>query len=329
MMQRCLQLAKNGLGTTYPNPLVGCVIVHEGKIIGEGWHQKAGENHAEINAINTVEDKDLLPFSSLYVNLEPCSHFGKTPPCAHAIAQHKIPRVYIGTTDFASHVNGQGIEYLKNHHTKVKTGILSSECLHLNRRFFTNQLKSRPYIILKWAQTQNHFFAPIDDSQQWISSVYAKQLVHFWRSQEDGILVGRKTLEIDQPQLNVRLWAGLNPKKFFLSLKKNNESFHEFESFFKENIALDKDEFSKALKILYKNGTCSLIIEGGAKTLQSFIDFNLWDEARIITSPSIWQEGIKAPEITNFSKRQKINLIQKETLTTYFNHEFKLPEYQK
>lgn len=327
MMQRCLQLAQNGLGTTYPNPLVGCVIVHNGKIIGEGWHQKAGEKHAEINAINSVINKNLLPFSRLYVNLEPCAHFGKTPPCSHAIVKHKIPEVYIGTTDFANHVNGRGIEFLKNHNIKVQTGILEAECLHLNRRFFTNQLENRPYIILKWAETQNQFFAPNNNAQQWISSAYAKQLVHFWRSQENGILVGRKTLEIDQPQLNVRLWAGQNPKKFFLSLKKNNTFFEGFEALSNENKTLSNNIFLKALKNLYKNGTNSLIVEGGAKTLQSFIDFNCWDEARVITSPQFWKEGIKSPKILKFNKKEEINLPKKEHLTIFFNYELKLPKH--
>lgn len=319
-LQRCLQLAKNGLGYTYPNPLVGCVIVHNNKVIGEGWHQKSGENHAEINAIESVKDKNLLPLSTLYVNLEPCSHYGKTPPCSLAILKHKIPRVVIGTTDFSSHVNGRGISFLKENGIEVIHNILADKCIHLNRRFFTNQLKKRPYIILKWAETANQYFAPNDNSQQWISSIYTKQLVHLWRSQENGILVGRKTLEIDKPQLNIRLWSGTNPSKYFLSNKKD-AIYPGFKNILLSNSSFNLKNVSVALENILKKGTNSIIIEGGVQTLNSFINLNLWDEARVITSPTHWDRGIKAPIIKSFNSIEKTILPSNEKLTTYYNYD--------
>ena len=213
-MARCIQLAKNGLGTTYPNPLVGSVIVYNGKIIGEGWHKKAGEAHAEVNAINSVKDKTLLAKSTIYVSLEPCSHYGKTPPCADLIAYHKIPNVIIGTIDPFAKVAGNGLKKLMEAGSKITLGVLEKECKELNKRFFTFHEKKRPYIILKWAETQDGFIAPLEQESGkpfWITSPESKKRVHKWRTEEAAILVGTKTVELDNPSLTARLWKGEQP----------------------------------------------------------------------------------------------------------------------
>src|SRR5699024_7490427 len=218
-MKRCLQLAENGLGTTYPNPLVGCVIVWKDHIIGEGWHRKSGEPHAEVNAINSVKDKSKLREATLYVNLEPCSHYGKTPPCSDLIIEKELKRVVVGSTDPNPKVAGRGIAKLRQAGIEVATNCLETESQYLNRRFFTFQQQKRPYIILKWAQTRDGFIAPETQTSGkpfWITNPYSKQLVHKWRSEEEGILVGRKTAIKDNPQLNVRLWTGQNPTRVLI-----------------------------------------------------------------------------------------------------------------
>ena len=208
-MQRCLSLARKAIGYTYPNPLVGSVIVHEGKIIGEGWHAKAGEPHAEVNAIASVKDEKLLKESTLYVNLEPCAHFGKTPPCADLIIEKEIPKIVIGCVDINSKVAGKGIERLRQAGREVMVGVLEAECQALNARFFTFHAQQRPYIILKWAQTRDGFIAPLQQEQQkpvWISNAFSQQLTHLWRAQEGAILVGKHTVEKDNPSLTTRHW---------------------------------------------------------------------------------------------------------------------------
>ena len=335
MMRRCLQLAKNGLGSTYPNPFVGCVIVCEDKIIGEGWHKKSGENHAEIVAIESVEDKSLLKKSTLFVNLEPCSHFGKTPPCAHKIVENKIPKVVIGTRDFAVHVNGKGIEYLKQNGVEVVENVLAQDSKYLNRRFFTFHQKNRPYIILKFAQTANGFFAPQNGEQKWITSAYSKQLVHKWRTEEQAILVGRKTAEIDRPQLNARLWHGNQPiriaisekmdfdyQSFFLG-KSKTYIYNGIKSFSEENLELiqldfGSDVLNQVLKDLYQKNIQSLIVEGGANTLNRFIKDNLWDEARVLTGDIAWENGIISPKINN-AKLIKTKKIKTDLFHLYQN----------
>ncbi|MXV38370.1 bifunctional diaminohydroxyphosphoribosylaminopyrimidine deaminase/5-amino-6-(5-phosphoribosylamino)uracil reductase RibD [Flavobacteriaceae bacterium Ap0902] len=335
-MQRCLQLAKNGLGTTYPNPLVGSVITVDDKIIGEGWHYQSGLPHAEVNAIHAVQDQSLLKKSTLYVNLEPCSHFGKTPPCSHKIVEMGIPKVVIGTRDWASHVKGKGIEYLLNHGVEVIENVLKDESLYINKRFFTFHQKKRPYIILKWAETMDGYFAPADRKQQWITGKYTKQLVHQWRTQEQAIMIGGETVRADNPQLNARLWHGHDPIKVILSnqikpganicmLKENKTLIFNH----KESLAENENEWLKmddklnpineVIDQLYAKGIQSLIVEGGKKILDQFIDMNLWDEARVLTGSTIWNKGIKAPQLTNY-KLLKKNKISLDSCTIYVNN---------
>ena len=325
-MSRCIQIATNGLGITYPNPFVGSVIVHNNKIIGEGFTSEYGGPHAEVNAINSVKNPELLKESTLYVTLEPCSHHGKTPPCADLIIKKEIPRVVIGTLDPFSKVNGQGYLRLLKNGVDVTLNILENECLELNKRFLTFHQKKRPYIILKWAQTEDGYMGR-DDIQKWITNQYSKQLVHKWRTEEEAILVGKNTALIDNPQLNSRLWNGKNPLR--IAIDKNlaiPRSFHLFdqsqptvifnslEDFEEENLILKKIDFSEkivpqVIDYLYQKNIQSLIIEGGSDTIQYFIETNLWDEARILSSDTIWNEGILAPRIkgTRIGKYRFLN----------------------
>lgn len=331
-MARCIQLAAHGLGSTYPNPLVGSVIVHEGKIIGEGWHHKQGEPHAEIMAVNSVKNKDLLKNSTLYVNLEPCAHYGKTPPCAHRITELGIPETVIGTRDFAAHVNGKGIEHLRNNGVKVTENILTEECLWLNRRFFTFHLKKRPYIILKFAQTANGCFAPVDGSQQWITSEYSKQLVHKWRTEEQAILIGKNTFKADKPKLTARLWRGNQPLRLLISksLDAESEIFLSDQNsvIFTEESPCNDERYQKTdfsqdiipqiLQNLLERNIQSVIIEGGAVTLNHFIQSGYWDEARILTGNASWDKGIRAPELPN-SRLKSEEKINTDTLRIFVN----------
>lgn len=320
-MQRCIDLALLGAGYVSPNPMVGAVIVHNNEIIGEGYHQKFGEAHAEVNAINDVLSKhqnsaELLKNSTIYVSLEPCAHFGKTPPCANLIIKHKIPTVVIGSADPFDAVNGRGISKLQEAGIDVLQGILEDECNFLNRRFFTRIKKQRPYIILKWAQTADGFFAPEKPEQRWISSPDAKTLTHKWRAEEDAILVGKNTAYIDNPQLNVREVAGKNPLRividrnlelptflYLFDYSHDTVVFNAKKTYFDRNIKyLELEDFDNLLPQLicyqlYLMDVQSVIIEGGAKTLETFIKVGLWDEARIFTSPDFWEAGIKAPQI--------------------------------
>jgi diaminohydroxyphosphoribosylaminopyrimidine deaminase/5-amino-6-(5-phosphoribosylamino)uracil reductase len=312
-----------GMGAVSPNPMVGTVLVCDGLIIGEGYHQKYGEAHAEVNAICSVftnypNAEDLLKRSILYVTLEPCAHFGKTPPCADLIIQHQIPKVVVGCRDPFTQVDGKGIEKLKNAGVVVIQDILRSECWELNKRFFTRVQKQRPYIILKWAQTADGFFAPTNGSQKWISSPHAKQLVHQWRSEEDAILVGKRTALIDNPKLNVREWKGRNPTRMVidrnLELPKHLHLFDQSEETIIFNAITTKiDEKIKYIQLedfdtllpqliayqLYLMDIQSIIIEGGTQILKLFIQANLWDEARVFISPHCWGEGMKAPTLQN------------------------------
>ena len=312
-MSRCIELAKNGLGTTYPNPLVGSVIVHDGKIIGEGWHRKSGEPHAEVNAVNSVIDKSLLSQATIYVNLEPCSHFGKTPPCCDLILEHKIPNVVIGTQDPNNIVCGNGIKKLKDNGTNVIVGVLESECNFLNRRFFTFHKQRRPFIILKWAESADGFIAPLSKSQQkpvWISNVYSRQLVHKWRSEEQAILVGTQTAIVDNPQLTLRDWHGNNPIRIVMDrTNRISAENHIFDNQAKtlvisgidsQNVASEKIDYSgniaaQICEVLHRNAILSVTIEGGKQTLETFINAGLWDEARIFKSSVIIETGILAP----------------------------------
>lgn len=328
-IKRCIELAKNGLGTTYPNPLVGSVIVHKGKIIGEGWHQKAGKAHAEVNAIHSVKDKSLLKEATIYVSLEPCSHFGKTPPCSDLIIHHKIPNVVIGTIDPFAKVAGNGIKKLIEAGCNVTIDILEEECNELNKRFFTFHQKQRPYIILKWAQTADGFIAPsIRDKKEpvWITNQYSRQLVHKWRSEEQAILVGTQTVVDDNPKLDVRDWTGNNPVRIVLDknyrISKESLIFDSSASTlllsdndinYTENIA------QQIVTLLFEHNIQSVIIEGGSRTLQTFIDENLWDEARIFTGNSYFSSGIKTPLFTR--KAKEIKKIASDELLIYSNYD--------
>jgi diaminohydroxyphosphoribosylaminopyrimidine deaminase/5-amino-6-(5-phosphoribosylamino)uracil reductase len=316
-IKRCIELAKNGLGTTYPNPLVGSVIVYNDTIIGEGWHKKAGDAHAEVNAVNSVKDKSLLKKATIYVSLEPCSHYGKTPPCCDLIIKNKIPNVVIGTIDPNIKVAGNGIKKLIEAGIQVTVGILEAECHELNKRFFTFHEKRRPYIILKWAESQDGFIAPLEKDKKrpvWITNVYSRQLVHKWRTEEQAILVGTKTAIDDNPKLNARDWHGNNPIR--LILDQNNripKDSHLYDNLVKtilfskskstiekENTIFEVIDFEQNLpkqivKALYQHQIQSVIIEGGRQTLQTFIDMNLWDEARIFVGNISFTAGTKAP----------------------------------
>jgi diaminohydroxyphosphoribosylaminopyrimidine deaminase/5-amino-6-(5-phosphoribosylamino)uracil reductase len=323
-MRRCLELAKNGLGTTYPNPMVGSVIVCNGKIIGEGWHKKSGEPHAEVNAVNAVKDKSLLKSSTIYVSLEPCSHFGKTPPCCDLIIENKILNVVVGTVDSNVKIAGNGIKKLIEAGAKVTVGVLENECKELNKRFFTFHEKKRPYVILKWAETLDGFIAPLilrqaqDDIKNrkpvWITNDYSRQLVHKWRSEEQAILVGTQTAIDDNPTLDVRNWTGKNPVRIVLNQNNRiSKESHVFDNQVKtiilsavpktineESTIFEKINFKQnlaeqILNVLYKHQIQSVIIEGGAQTLQTFIDENLWDEARVFIGIQNFESGIKAP----------------------------------
>ena len=336
-MTRCLALAEKGLGNTYPNPIVGSIIVHENKIIGEGWHQKAGEPHAEVNAINQVRDKTLLSESTLYVNLEPCSHFGKTPPCADLIIQFGIKRVVIGSRDPNPQVAGKGILKLKEAGVEVIEAILKKEAEFLNRRFYTFHQKKRPYIIMKWAQTEDGFISPLTNKTNrpfWISNNLSRQKVHQWRSQEASILVGVQTVVTDNPILNTREWPGNNPLRIILDpsdripedatvlkdklktiiLCKKKTKRHLEEN--KEYHILNPFNLDSLIKFCYKKNILSLFIEGGQKTLNYFIKHQLWDEARIFTSKQKFKKGITSPKFYAplFSKEE----LGDNTLKIYF-----------
>lgn len=320
-MRRCLDLACKAEGMTYPNPMVGSVIVHEGRIIGEGYHIKAGGPHAETRAVESVADKELLKESTLYVNLEPCSHFGKTPPCADMIISRQIPKVVVGTIDTSAKVSGRGVARLQEAGCEVVTGVCEEECRRLNRRFFTFNEKRRPYITLKWAESSDGF---IDRERgkdyriepNWITGLSERILVHKWRASEQSILVGAGTIRADDPQLNVREWKGNNPVRLILSgsgslpedpaVNKSIGSIIVF-TFYPEKIVLPgsvimklnhRESAAKQISdALHGWGIQSLFIEGGAQVLGHFIRTGLWDEARIFTGQETFKTGVKAPSV--------------------------------
>jgi len=316
-IERCIELAKNGLVKAMPNPSVGAVIVYENQIIGEGFTSAYGGAHAEVNAIRSVKDKSLLGKSTLYVSLEPCSHHGKTPPCCDLILDYKIPNVIIGTVDSNEKVAGNGIKKLIEAGVNVTVGILEKECRASNIRFFTLHEKKRPYIILKWAESQDGYIAPKTKEEQkpvWITNEFSRQLVHKWRSEEQAILVGTQTVIDDNPKLNVRDWTGKNPTRIVLD--QNNripKESHIFDNQAK-TIVLSSSEidFSKNIaiqiaNILFQNQIQSVIIEGGRQTMQTFIDENLWDEARVFRGELFLEKGIKAPVLqSKWTERQFI-----------------------
>jgi diaminohydroxyphosphoribosylaminopyrimidine deaminase/5-amino-6-(5-phosphoribosylamino)uracil reductase len=322
-MHRCLQLAALAAGNVAPNPMVGAVLVHEERIIGEGFHKKYGEAHAEVNCINSVNesDKDLISKSTLYVSLEPCSHIGKTPPCSDLIIQNKIPIVVIGCRDVYKEVDGKGIQKLQEEGVDVVVGVLEKECKELNKRFFTFHQKQRPYIILKWAQSANSKIGPSIQSSAteriFITNEYTNRLVHKWRSEEQAIMIGKYTALKDDPSLTTRLWPGNDPVRCVidndLSLPSSLKIFDGSTAtivfnLLKEDeenntrwIKLGDEEFSTLLTSLHSHNIQSVIIEGGATLLGSFINAGEWDEARVIMNEKlIIENGLDAPVIKNF-----------------------------
>lgn len=318
-MQRCLELALLGMGDVAPNPMVGCVIVHDGIIIGEGYHEKCGLAHAEVNAIRSVLNPELLSQSTLYVSLEPCAHFGKTPPCSDLIIENRIPRVVIGTVDPFAQVAGKGINRMQNAGIKVEVGVLEKECRELNRRFLTFHEKKRPYIILKWAQTLDGFIdtdRSETDHPTWITNALAKRLVHKQRSEESAILIGTNTAKYDNPALTVREWVGNQPIRMVIDRtgrldkelhlfdgKATTWTFTEQKKPDSENlkfITLDfgKNMLPQLLSELYKSDILSVIVEGGGKLLNSFLELNLWDEAFVYTGNQFFGKGVSAPHIS-------------------------------
>ncbi|WP_028298497.1 bifunctional diaminohydroxyphosphoribosylaminopyrimidine deaminase/5-amino-6-(5-phosphoribosylamino)uracil reductase RibD [Olivibacter sitiensis] len=344
-MRRCIELAMLGAGKVSPNPMVGAVIVHNGEIVGEGWHQKYGGPHAEVNAIQEVIDrhganaKELLQNAAMYVSLEPCAHFGKTPPCADLIVRHQIPEVIIACNDPFPNVNGRGIAKLQAAGIDVTQGILEKEATFMNRRFFTRVQRHRPYIILKWAETADGYFAPSEPSQKWISGPLAKIMSHKWRSEEDAILVGAGTAQTDNPMLNVREYPGRNPKRIIidknltlaphLHLFDNRQEtivFNALETDWKENtkyIALENFDLYLPQNIMYQlylMDIQSVIIEGGVKTLEQFITAGLWDEARIFRSDTFWGRGRKAPTLPTIPADSE--RIGNDILNLYLNTDY-------
>ncbi|MFT4204096.1 MAG: bifunctional diaminohydroxyphosphoribosylaminopyrimidine deaminase/5-amino-6-(5-phosphoribosylamino)uracil reductase RibD [Chitinophagaceae bacterium] len=318
-MQRCLELARLGAGHVSPNPLVGAVLLHDNRIIGEGYHQQYGQPHAEVNCINSVkkEDEPLLQKSTIYVSLEPCAHFGKTPPCADLIIRKRIPKIVVGCRDPFEAVNGKGIEKLLYAGLDVTMSTLDKACIFLNRRFFTFHKKKRPYILLKWAQTADGSIAYQNQAKNdrlYISNDICNRLVHQWRSQEAAILVGTRTATLDNPSLTNRLWTGRRPIRLAidknLTINKNNALYNSdattilFTKKEKQNekniqfhtIKNDTDYIDEILQYGYNNNIQSILVEGGTQLLQSFIDRGLWDEARIITNEHLMvKNGLKAP----------------------------------
>lgn len=340
-IKRCIQLAKNGLGTTYPNPLVGSVVVYNDTIIGEGWHYKSGEPHAEVNAINSVKDKSLLKDAAIYVSLEPCSHFGKTPPCAHLIVSSGIKKVIIGSLDINEKVSGKGIAYLQEHGCEVIKDVLKEECDALNKRFFTYHRKKRPYIVLKWAQTADGYIDKIreEDSEKqpnWISNADSLQFVHKIRAEEHSILVGTNTALNDNPGLKIRSWKGVHPIRVVVD--QNNRLPKDLQLFDKSvpTIVISKEDkklegvevviadfikgFAPSIcEVLFKNKIKSVLIEGGAETLNSFIESGLWDEAYVFEGTNVhFKNGLRAPvlnETPDFSIK-----IKNDVLYHYYNN---------
>jgi diaminohydroxyphosphoribosylaminopyrimidine deaminase / 5-amino-6-(5-phosphoribosylamino)uracil reductase len=319
-MYRCLELAKLGAGYVAPNPMVGAVLVYKDRIIGEGWHKEYGKAHAEVNCINAVkeENRKLIPLSTLYVSLEPCAHFGKTPPCADLIIANKIPNVVIGCRDPFEEVNGKGIEKLKAAGINVESGILEEECTLLNKRFFTFHTKKRPFVLLKWAQTNDGFIAGENSNRLLISNENTNRLVHKWRSEEAAIMVGTNTALHDDPSLTTRLWPGISPVRLVIDMNLRLPGsltifdgsiktivFNAVKQEEKPNLSfikLDKEKqfVSQVMGALYKLKIQSVLVEGGAALLQTFIESGIWDEARVIVNGELSiGNGLPAPVLKN------------------------------
>lgn len=342
-MRRCLELASLGAGSVSPNPLVGALLVHNGRIVAENYHRRYGGQHAEASVVADVlgqygEDAaNLFPYATMYVSLEPCAHFGKTPPCARMLAEHRVGRVVVACRDPFDQVNGAGIRILQDAGIDVVEGVLANEARWLNRRFFTRLREHRPYIILKWAQTADGYMAAKKPTQQWISGNLAKQLVHRWRSEEDAVLVGTKTALIDNPQLTVREWQGRHPKRVLIDrqLVVPDDSrlfdaeaetivFNSIKTDWVGNIKYisveDMDRYlpEKIVYQLYLMDIQSVIVEGGPATLRAFIQADLWDEARVFTSQETWGDGYAAPVLPSDSTSSQ--RIGADRLDIYYHH---------
>ncbi len=327
-ISRCIELGKLGLGNTYPNPSVGCCLVVDDKIIGEGYTSKAGGNHAEINAINSVEDKSLLKLSTIYVTLEPCCHHGKTPPCVDKIIASGIKKVVIGIKDPNPLVCGKGIEKLKENKIEVISGVLKKECIEHHKRFLSYIINKRPYIILKWAETADGHIAPKQkdvNEPYWISNSKSRELVHKWRSKEQAILVGSQTIREDNPRLTTRNFEGKNCDIYILSKKGLKKDYKIFKQDSKVSVLNDKEiDFDKNIvkqicNKLYHDKILSVIVEGGTKTLSNFIDSNLWDEMRIFKTQEILGDGVNGPTI-KLKANRKVE-IENNILEYYLNNE--------
>lgn len=343
-INRCIQLAQNALGATYPNPMVGSVLVYEDIIIGEGWHHKAGEPHAEVNAIRSIKDASLIKKATIYVSLEPCSHYGKTPPCSDLIIASGIKKVIIGTVDPFAKVQGKGIKKLLDAGCEVRVGILEADCKLLNKRFFTFHEKKRPFIILKWAQTEDGFIAPEIRNERkpvWITNSNSNQLVHKWRSEEQAILVGTTTAVADNPKLNTRLWQGEDPVRIVIDRElkvplessvfdgsvrtiiicgrssDHRDTIGQVPRLTYAEVDFKKELAAQICEVLYQNEIQSVIVEGGTKTLQTFIDAYLWDEARVFTGSKQFRSGVKAPKFQGLLTAE--NITTKDNLKIYKN----------
>jgi diaminohydroxyphosphoribosylaminopyrimidine deaminase/5-amino-6-(5-phosphoribosylamino)uracil reductase len=333
-MQRALDLAAIGRGNVSPNPMVGCVIVHDDKIIGEGFHQKYGGPHAEVHAINAVADQSLLREATVYVTLEPCAHWGKTPPCANLLVEKGVKRVVIAAFDTNPLVGGKGIQILKDAGVEVESGLLEKAARIQNKRFFTQIEKGRPYVILKWAQTADGFVARSDYSSKWISNDSSRQLVHKWRAEEDAIIVGKNTAQYDNPVLNVREWVGKDPVRVVvdsnLQLPKSIKLFDQtIPTICLNTIKSEVDGIVTYIKLpsefgiesvlaeLHQRNIQSLIVEGGTFLLKKFIEAELWDEARVFTSPVKFGAGIVAPTLPQPSI-ETIKILE-DTLNIYYH----------
>lgn len=351
-MQRCLELAQTGLRAAMPNPSVGAVLVHGGRIIGEGFTSPYGGAHGEVNCINSVkqEDRHLIPQSTLYVSLEPCSHYGKTPPCCDLIIQQQIQNIVVGTADPHEKVAGNGIRKLRETGKNVVVGVLEKECREMNRRFFTFHEKQRPYIILKWAESADGFLSPAieqDDTQSdvaykkpvWITSQYSRQLVHKWRSEEAAILAGTQTILDDNPSLDVRDWTGLNPVRVVLDrtgrisdghtvknqkiktiILTEKENCSNLENLIFENVAFNSNLAGNIAAVLHRHNLLSVIIEGGRQTLQTFIDAGLWDEARVFRGEITFGQGTPTPKLSGRVLQKQA--IGKDELILFRNDQY-------
>ena len=337
-MMRCIQLAQNGKLGAAPNPMVGAVVVCDGRIIGEGYHAKSGEAHAEVNAISSVKDESLLRRSTLYVSLEPCAHYGKTPPCAKLIVSKGIPKVVIGCQDPFSKVAGKGIEILKQAGCEVVVGVLEKACQDLNKAFFTVQLKHRPFITLKWAQSADGFMdvERCDGEPVKLSSPLTQLIAHKRRAEHQAIIVGTQTARLDNPSLNVRDWCGPQPLRIVidkdLTLPRH---LHLFDGSQPTLVVTEKNEtiagamtlqvdfnqsiLPQLMEELQRRNIQSLLVEGGSKLLQSFIDEGLWDEAYVEHCPQVLGHGILSPSLINPKKSFKKNLIMGRNYHIFYN----------